>query len=83
LVLPHIQHSSVICCTVNTIWLHPNERAGTAGIRMLKRAVGDLQGQGVTLFRVADKGGRDGAFGKILTRLGFAAEETVYSKVVP
>lgn len=77
LVLPHIQHRLEPCCTVNSIYLHPDHRAGTLGIRMLKRAMADLEAKGVKLYHIA---ARQEAFGHILKRLGFAVEETVYVK---
>lgn len=78
LVLPYIQHRKEPCCSVNAIWLAKKHRAGTVGIRMLKRAVDDLQAKGVRLFRVAAK---VEIFGKALERLGFEVEETVYVKL--
>lgn len=77
LALPHIQHRSEICCTVNSIFLAPEHRSGTVGIRMLKQAVADFQKRGVRLFRVP---AMKEQFGNILERLGFEVEETVYVK---
>lgn len=77
LVLPHIQHRTHLCCSVNAIFLAPEHRSGTLGIRMLKRAVADMQAKGVHLFHVAAK---TEAFGHILARIGFEVEETIYVK---
>lgn len=79
LVLPFLQHRTELCCTVNSIWLHEKHRRGMVGIRMLKRAIGDLQGKGVRIFQIAAK---QEQFGNILKRLGFLVEETVYMKLV-
>lgn len=82
LVLPHIEHSTALCASVKTIFMAKEHRAGTLAIRLLKRALSDLSGKGVTIFTVADKGHRDGAFGEILKRMGFVVDETIYAKVV-
>ncbi len=77
IVLPHIQVRTELCATVNAIFLAPEQRSGTLGVRMLKRAVADLQAKGVHLFHIAAK---EKLFGSILERIGFEVEETIYVK---
>lgn len=80
---PHIEHASVPCATIKTVWLAKEERSGTLGIRLLKQAFRGLENSGARIFMVADKGHKNGALGRILRGMGFAKDETIYAKVIP
>ena len=74
---PHIDARTVPFADVKTIWLDKQFREGPLGMRLLKRAIEDLEAHGIQLVHVAAK---DARFGKVLERLGFGAIETVYSR---
>lgn len=77
-VWPHIDARTVPFADVKTIWLDKPFREGILGMKLLKRAVDDMEAKGVRMTHVAAK---DERFGKVLERLGFEAVETIYSRL--
>lgn len=78
---PHLHYASTIYAHCDMFWLKPAFRRGLLGYRMLKQAVEYAAERQAKVMYVSTKrhflGNR---VGKLLERLGFSAEETVYYK---
>lgn len=83
IITPHLHYASTIYAHCDMFWLRPSFRRGLLGYQMLKQAVEKAEALKVTVMYVAIKKHflkSRGTIGKLLERLGFSAEETVYYK---
>ncbi len=77
---PHVHYKDTLYAENDLIYIHPNHRKGTLGIRMLRRFEEIMKERGVDVLHMHVKISID--FGKVLQRLGYHHEENVYRKKI-
>lgn len=80
IVMPHLHYSTSLTALGDVLYLVPEARLGTTGIRLIKIAEDSLKGRGVQRILQNVKLAHD--WGPILKRMGFTEFETIYQKVI-
>lgn len=76
----HIHYTDTIVAANDVLFLHPDYRKGSAGIKLIKFSEQQLQAQGVNKITWHVKFSKD--FRPILHRLGYADEEVMCGKIL-
>ena len=87
---PPIRHKASVWAVNDTIYVEPEHRASTIGLRLLKAAEPAMKGFGAKLLLqgnlwpddVSTSGKARARFGALLIRLGYAPVENVYAKLL-
>ncbi len=85
LVFPHLHHHSTMWAQTDLFWLNPAYREGWAGVRMFREMETHIKGRGAKVVKVVVKlffEAERGTLGKLLKRLGYVNDETVWSKFI-
>jgi GNAT superfamily N-acetyltransferase len=80
---PHLHHASTKWGQFDGFWLEPGWRTGLVGYRLLQNAVRMAKEKGIQVLTVPVKTNfANGRVMKLFERLGFVAEDVLYSKVL-
>ena len=80
---PHLHHASTKWAQFDGFWMDPAYRRGLCGYRMLRGALAAIRKKGVQVVTVPVKSSfADGRVMRLFERLGFVAEDVLYSKVL-
>jgi len=74
----HHHYAHVLSATEDIHFLHPAYRKGSAGLRLIAAAEAEMTRRGAQVMFLRTKVAHD--HGKLFERLGFAAQDVVYSK---
>lgn len=80
IVMPHLHYSKSLTAFADVLYLMPECRQGTTGIRLLKVAEESLRGMCVQRVMQNVKPSNDWSL--ILTRMGYTEFETIYQKIL-
>jgi GNAT superfamily N-acetyltransferase len=78
LVAPGLHYRTVLMAQETTLYLAPEYRRGTAGLRFMRYVDEQLIAEGVTHISRHVKQRRD--HGKLLERMGYQLQDTIYTK---
>ncbi len=80
---PHLHHATTKWGQFDGFWLDPEYRKGLLGYRLLKEAMATAKRHGVQVLTALVKMHfADGKVASLFERLGFKAEDMLYSKVI-
>ncbi len=80
LVTPHLHYRRSLTALSDVVYLAPEHRLGTAGIRLMRCAEAELKRRGVQ--RVVQNVKLHTDWGRVLERMGYAPIERIYSKLL-
>ncbi len=85
LVFPHLHYHSTTWAQTDIFWLDPAYREGWAGVRMFREMETHVKARGAKVVKVIVKlffEAERGTLGKLLKRLGYTNDETIWSKFI-
>ncbi len=83
LVFPHLHYASTTWAQTDMFWISPAYREGWTGIRMFKETERHVKARGAKMIKVVIKlffEADRGTLGRLLKRLGYVNDETIWSK---
>lgn len=76
----HMHYGDTVMAHNDVIFLHPDHRRGSAGIKLIRFSEQQLRARGIVKMTWHVKVDHD--FGAILRRIGYTAEDTVFGKIL-
>jgi GNAT superfamily N-acetyltransferase len=80
MVMPHLHYKNSLTAMSDVLYLAPEQRHGTFGIRLMKAAEEELNRLGVQ--RIIQNVKLTNDWGKILERMGYKPFERIYAKIL-